>query len=139
MLTCRKHPFSLYPTCLSSQTESKKKQQDLRKQFNTSQVMYTLYNLYRIILTNTIFEERYFRSINNQLRSKKNSFLSIRRIRLDDAVWYKDLAIIRNKVAFDSFFKSVVREILPFWMKFVPNLCTTRRQCFFSSIEMNRI
>ena len=103
-----KHPFSLNPTCFSSQTESKKKQQDLTKQFYTSQVMYTLYNLYRIILTNTIFKDRYFRSINNQLRSKRNSFLSIRCIRLDDAVWYKDLAIIRKKVAFDSFFKSVV-------------------------------
>ena len=68
--------------------------------------MYNLYSLYRVIITNTFFEDRYFRSINNQLMSKKKkkTFLHNQRIRLDDADWYKNLAIIRNKVAFDSFF-----------------------------------
>ena len=66
--------------------------------------MSTLYSLYRVIITNTIFDNQYFTSINNQLLSKKKSFLRNRRIRLDDADWFRDLAINRNKVAFDSFF-----------------------------------
>ena len=34
----------------------------------------------------------------------KKTFLQNELNRLDDADWYSDLAIIRNKVAFDSFF-----------------------------------
>ena len=50
----------------------------------------------------------------NLCQKKQQTFLQNQRIRLDDADWYKDLAIIRNKVAFDSFFKCAVREVLPF-------------------------
>ena len=38
------------------------------------------------------------------MSTKKKKILQNQRIRLDDADWYKVLAIICNKVAFDIFF-----------------------------------
>ena len=91
---------------LSFQSNKSKKATESQKAILhiISYVQYTLYSLYKVIITNTIFEDRYFRSINNQLMKNKKTFQHNQRIRLDDADWYKDLGIIRNKVAFDSFF-----------------------------------